>query len=68
MAKRVFLVNGLCLETKQMWLKPCVTRNGDPCLKPSSFSQPQIFFWQFVFMKYARLIRCYNALIFTTLA
>ena len=49
MAKRVFLVNGLCLETKQMWLKPCVARNGDPCLKPSSFSQPQIFFRQFCF-------------------
>ena len=41
MAKRVFLVIRLCLETNQMWLKPCVARNGDPRLKPSSFSQPQ---------------------------
>ena len=50
--KRLFY-NGktrfFCLETKPMWLKPCVARNGDPCLKPRSFSQPQIFFQQFCF-------------------
>ena len=32
-----------------MWLKSCVARNGDPCLKPRSFSQPQIFFQKFCF-------------------
>ena len=47
--KHVFPVNGLCLETKQMWLKSCVARNGDPCLKPRLFSQPQIFFQPFCF-------------------
>ena len=47
MVKHVFFVNGLCLETKRMWLKSCVT--VDPCLKPRSFSQPQIFFQQFCF-------------------
>ena len=49
MVKHVFPINELCLETKQMWLKSCVARNGDPCLKPRSFSQPQIFFQQFCF-------------------
>ena len=49
MVKHVFPVNGLCLDTKKMWLKACVDRNGDPCLKPRSFSQPQIFFQQFCF-------------------
>ena len=49
MVKHVFPVNGLCLETKQMWLKSCVARNGDPCLKPRSFPQPKIFFQQFCF-------------------
>ena len=42
--KTRFPVNGLCLETKQMWLKCCVARNGDPYLKPRSFSQPQLCF------------------------
>ena len=49
MVKHVFLVDGLCLETKQMWLKSCVARNSEPGLKPRSFSQPQIFFQQFCF-------------------
>ena len=49
MVKHVFPANGLCLETKQMWLKSCVARNGDPCLKPRSISQSQIFFQQFWF-------------------
>ena len=49
MVKHVFPVNGLGLETKQMWLKSCVTQNGDTCLKPRSFSQPQIFFQEFCF-------------------
>ena len=49
MVKPGFSVKGLCLETKQMWLKACVDRNDDPCLKPRSFSQPQIFFQQFCF-------------------
>ena len=40
-------VNGVCLETKQMWLKSCVARNGGPCLKPKSFFQPQILFQRF---------------------
>ena len=48
-SKTRFLIKGLCLETKQMWLKSCVARNGDPCLKPRSFSQPQIFFQKFCF-------------------
>ena len=47
MVKHVFPVNMLWLETKQMWLKSCVARNGDPYLKPRSFSRPQIFFQQF---------------------
>ena len=29
--------------------KICVARKGDPCLKPRSFSQPQIIFQQFCF-------------------
>ena len=49
MVKHVFTVNGLGLETKQMCLKACVARNGDPCLKPRSFSQLKIFFQQFCF-------------------
>ena len=49
MVKHAFPVNGLCLETKQMWLKSCVAQNGDPCLKQRSFPQPQIFFQQFCF-------------------
>ena len=49
MVKHVSLVNGLCLEKKKMWLKPCVARNGDTCLKLRSFSQPQTFFQQFCF-------------------
>ena len=49
LVKHVFSVNRLCLETKQMWLKHFVARYGDPCLKPRSFSQPQIIFQQFCF-------------------
>ena len=49
MVKNVFPVNGLWLETKEMWLKSCVARNGDPCIKLVSFAQPQIFFQQIYF-------------------
>ena len=49
MVKHDFPVNGFCLETNRMWLKACVARNSDPCLKPRSFSQPQIFFQQSCF-------------------
>ena len=48
MVKQVFLVKALCLEAKQKCLK-AKHETGDPCIKPRSFSQPQIFFRQFCF-------------------
>ena len=49
MVNHVFLVIGLCLETKQMWLNHVSHETGDPSLKPRSFSQPKILFQQFCF-------------------
>ena len=49
--KHVFPVNGLCLETKQMWPKCGQNLVSHEMLTPvsRSFSQPQIFFHQFCF-------------------
>ena len=42
-------VNGLCLETKQMWLKSCVTRNNDPVSNRGRFLSFKYSFSNFVF-------------------
>ena len=53
MVKHVFRVNGLGLETKQMWLnlvKSCATRNWRPLSQMEVvFFQPQMFFQQCCF-------------------